>query len=133
MNPHKEQEAERESWLASLRPCDLVAVSRGKLALRGYDYSILVVSKVSGTKRRVITVSYKGGEIYGEFNANGERRIGGTWGHTERLQPITQEIKDHISHYKLSNYLQNTKWETLGPHVLQEIKAVLDRSPEGTK
>ena len=91
--------AQREAWLAGLKPNDKVCVhtdTRGNVR-----FTLGVVERITPTG--AFRVREKGADSLSSFAKDGEANRGGTWGWWERMQPWTPEVDAYIAREKLVN------------------------------
>lgn len=108
---------ERETWLASLKEGDEVAVKYGD------HYAITTIKRITPTR---IIKTDNGGEFKGGYMKTG---TWGTWApHYKYIVPVTQEIKDTIKRKKLISKVASVRPTDMTLDQLERINAILEEA-----
>ncbi|PLS18999.1 hypothetical protein CVD28_00940 [Bacillus sp. M6-12] len=106
-----------QEWLDNLQVGDEVAMNVGSY---GYSrYKKATITKIT-PKRRFTTSNGM------TFNPDGtEYGKKDTWSRRSNIEPVTQEISDHIEQTELLNVIEATKFKELSLEQLRGIHAIL--------
>ncbi len=110
-----------QRWLESLKLGDVVAVDVGQYGSQAWrrekiaSMTALYFILSDGTKIRRKDGVQPGG--------------GGTWGHRDRIEPMTADISAHIKRRRELSQIAAIKWETVKPEKLTAVLALLAGAP----
>ena len=119
-----EEQKKHEEFLANLKVGDTVA-HRSDNKWNNTPRKA-VVTKITPTRR--ITVQAEGLSIESVFLKGGERRVGGSWGSTEWIEPWTPETEALIKHMALLARAQ--QWLNMGAISANKLNALKDEELE---
>jgi hypothetical protein len=115
---------ERQTWLASLKPGDKVAVEYDYNPDYGYDYVIKTVDRVTSTGY----IWLVGG---GQYQPNGTETEKSTWSQygwgdpCYKLIEITAAVEVAMKRSELLSRLKNIDWYQLSTETLEKIAQIL--------
>lgn len=116
---------ERESWLASLKPGDKVAVECNYTPDYGYDYVIKTVEQITTTGYILLA----GGEHYRPDGTALEQSPWSAYGWGDpcyKLVEITPAIETNARRAELLARITAIKWDQLSCEMLEKISQLLD-------